>query len=1301
MESIYTSDCSISKLLRSLLVVVASFLLVSALMFSGNAKAQQLEENNVHQQFSLHQAEIDTLAFTNFADGLLPDGWSEVSESDDGRRWVIGEPNPVRQSPTEDDPLAQIGTGYTLIDNFGSSVAIAEGLGTFSSQINMFVFIETPEIQVNNGDDLLVRFTQNFRFSGTAADDNRGEIQLSLDGESWQPVYTTPKANVGTFTGTPSALPGVITFPYTDITGVDTEIDITEQVGGAESFYLRFVYSNGASNRGFWWIIDNLLVYEADLTIGPARDPVPANDSEQVRINTSLNWTDSFGIQPSGYFVSLGTDLPPSSVAELVDVGTETFFTPESELDYSATYYWQVFPYDEGGNITSAELPVWSFTTKADPVVTEFPFVEQFDDVVTPAVPLSWRTVDANETGQTWRSTSFLSFVGENSVRVEQNSSTPKDDWLFSPPLELEPGNTYEVSFWYTRAEFIAPVIEKMKVHLATGTSPELVFDLPVFNDDQITSQEFIRGSGTFTVEEGGRYFLGWHAYSDAAQRNLYLDDITVSIVPPDPIAVLSTSGLDFADLFIGEEQTLGFSVRNEGAEDLVVQLSVADDQNFELSQELLQVPYNFEQQVSIAFSPVETGTLNTIIALETNDPSQPQILIEVSAEAFPPPIAEIDPETITLTIIRGVSDTRTLSIGNSGESELLFSLTSQPDALQQERVMQSKTSYQSELNLQSMIDLSRTHPVKSVSATDITSFSNSENSREFNTDQSSALASGITLEDPVVVQDSLFYDAPGLDAGILLGIPNPEIPFWGATRFTAGDTGFYLTHIRNWVQQSVAGPPTLVQIYKGGEEPEEGELILQQSITFPVSNGNSYIIPLESSFFFEPDEEFWVVFRFPVVLDSPQGGDSGLSGENVDRFRYWLSGAQEWAELPNEDWAYKVRAINAGIDWISFEELTGNVAPGHLQAVNIGFDATELEPGFYEAFINVFTNDPQARSLQVPVELTVIEMDDAAVVQVVHNAADPFLNEVDIYKNGSLWHQSVEFRTATPYLAIPAGSNSFSIHLAGSDETLFTQETDLEAQQQYQLFVNGLSNPDSFNPNPDGLETELEILVFEGALSSTDEPGKTALAFTHGITDAPSVRFLIEDFSDPFLDTVFPYGSADGYVFTPAATYNLLMLDAGTNQEVSRFILALDGLEEQAYTVMASGFIEPPDDTEHRADGLFLVSADGQVIALETATHFPGDAGTDLPADFKLAQNYPNPFNPSTQIQFSLPEATGVRLRVFDITGRLVAELINEHRAAGVHQVRFDGSSFASGMYIYQLEAGFFSSTRKMLLIK
>jgi hypothetical protein len=94
-------------------------------------------------------------------------------------------------------------------------------------------------------------------------------------------------------------------------------------------------------------------------------------------------------------------------------------------------------------------------------------------------------------------------------------------------------------------------------------------------------------------------------------------------------------------------------------------------------------------------------------------------------------------------------------------------------------------------------------------------------------------------------------------------------------------------------------------------------------------------------------------------------------------------------------------------------------------------------------------------------------------------------------------------------------------------------------------------------------------------------------------------------------------------------------------------------------------------------------------------------ETGNGSPIKFALEQNYPNPFNPATTIKFSVPEASKVSLKIYDILGREVRTLVNETRNTGSYEVSFDASGLASGMYIYKITAGNYTASKKMMLLK
>ena len=104
-------------------------------------------------------------------------------------------------------------------------------------------------------------------------------------------------------------------------------------------------------------------------------------------------------------------------------------------------------------------------------------------------------------------------------------------------------------------------------------------------------------------------------------------------------------------------------------------------------------------------------------------------------------------------------------------------------------------------------------------------------------------------------------------------------------------------------------------------------------------------------------------------------------------------------------------------------------------------------------------------------------------------------------------------------------------------------------------------------------------------------------------------------------------------------------------------------------------------------------------------------NAGSPLPTNianneseagkYYLYQNYPNPFNPVTTISFDVPKRMNVNISIYDVTGKLVGNLLNEQKNEGKYSISFDASNFSSGVYFYKLTTENFAAVKKMILTK
>jgi len=90
-----------------------------------------------------------------------------------------------------------------------------------------------------------------------------------------------------------------------------------------------------------------------------------------------------------------------------------------------------------------------------------------------------------------------------------------------------------------------------------------------------------------------------------------------------------------------------------------------------------------------------------------------------------------------------------------------------------------------------------------------------------------------------------------------------------------------------------------------------------------------------------------------------------------------------------------------------------------------------------------------------------------------------------------------------------------------------------------------------------------------------------------------------------------------------------------------------------------------------------------------------------ERPTEFFLSQNYPNPFNPNTVIRYQLPASGFVSLKVYDVVGNEIETLVNEEKLTGSYEMTWYPENLPSGIYFYQLKAGYFTETKKMILLK
>lgn len=303
------------------------------------------------------------------------------------------------------------------------------------------------------------------------------------------------------------------------------------------------------------------------------------------------------------------------------------------------------------------------------------------------------------------------------------------------------------------------------------------------------------------------------------------------------------------------------------------------------------------------------------------------------------------------------------------------------------------------------------------------------------------------------------------------------------------------------------------------------------------------------------------------------------------------------------------------------------------------------------------------------------------ARVQVIHNAADPAADTVDIYtiQDGvEVKLEDVAFRSATPYMNVVAGK-PLSIGVAPANSSSFTDTLvtfnydSLMTGGTYVVVANGVLDPNSFTANPSGNSIGFNLYVNAGqeaAMMGTN----VAVAVWHGATDAPAV-----DVASGAV-TVFPnleYGEWADYAELPAVAYVLDINAAGTTTTVVSYDADITSLAGGAGVAFASGFL---DASQGEAFGIWVALADGTTFPLSVAS---GITEADFAKELNL---FPNPAANSTTIRFSLENAQPMQVRMLNVAGQLVQVVDLGEVNSGTNAVTLNVNDLNSGMYLVQL---------------
>ncbi len=303
--------------------------------------------------------------------------------------------------------------------------------------------------------------------------------------------------------------------------------------------YIAFRHAENKQMQSIW--IDDI-EWQGVINQPPSFAAVvfPANDTINIEQQVILKWTSTGG-NPTGYKLYLGTNNPPTNILNGIDLGNVLEYTIASELIFSTNYYWKVIPYNAYGDATSC--PIWKFKVMDDPTITVYPWNEGFENVISGAgfnYPLGWKILNNNDTWASWdviansESSPQNAHSGNKAMHSAFTYLNAQNDWLVTPPMLLQGGTTYQFSFWlkspyYIDSQTQDTTFEKLEVMFGNAPIADSLSQ-QIYKNEHLRADNYFQVSHIVTPSSTGKYYFGFHTYSDPLQWITIVDDVNMSI---------------------------------------------------------------------------------------------------------------------------------------------------------------------------------------------------------------------------------------------------------------------------------------------------------------------------------------------------------------------------------------------------------------------------------------------------------------------------------------------------------------------------------------------------------------------------------------------------------------------------------------------------------------------------------------------------------------------------------------------------------------------------------------------------
>ncbi|MCK9336141.1 MAG: choice-of-anchor J domain-containing protein, partial [Candidatus Cloacimonetes bacterium] len=400
---------------------------------------------------------------------------------------------------------------------------------------------------------------------------------------------------------------GANIIPTTTYTMANYSIDLSSLAGN--NYYLGFQNGAGAGTNYI------------DLVVGPAITPeapgaptlsAPADLATNVNENPTITWTaPTTGGVPTGYNLYMDT----ADGSTLYASGVSSPYAVPIALDYNTTYYWTVEAYNGAG--TGPQAAVRSFTTRANPIVSAFPYVVNFDDLTTPALPLNWIASEAVAgASQHWKTTTTAPH-GASAPHSAPNyaylycylaSTAYNPYYLTTPPISLG-ADAKRLTYWYWIGD--DTVEEPLSVEISTDLATWTNLYTHSNTTNTLDWYQQVVSLSDYTNQTVYLRFSGVSSYS-YSMTDLGLDDIVVEDIPTTAIFNLTpdVASWDFGPVPVNNAATKTFTISNTGGADLTFSSISVSGTYYSASPafDLSPIPAGQSRDFTVQFIPTVDG---------------------------------------------------------------------------------------------------------------------------------------------------------------------------------------------------------------------------------------------------------------------------------------------------------------------------------------------------------------------------------------------------------------------------------------------------------------------------------------------------------------------------------------------------------------------------------------------------------------------------------------------------------------------------------------------------------------------